>query len=222
MSQRRWGSTRCRKFLFRNHITETKPVERAHRAPATAAGRPARESCEARELELRRARAASDARPSDSVVPRRAASARDRRSAPLRRRGRPGARARAPRARSGCPTGTGLAPAKKKNQITNATSVNPALTTSTPSSTKWPGSSSAPGPAVGAVDVAELGQQRRPPARSSAPRRRTSTPSAAPERVGRALDLRADPQPQQRRADPQHEAADEHDQHDQDRARARS
>jgi hypothetical protein len=26
MSQRRWGSTRCRKFLLRNHINETKPV----------------------------------------------------------------------------------------------------------------------------------------------------------------------------------------------------
>lgn len=26
MSQRRWGSTRCRKFLSRNQITETKPV----------------------------------------------------------------------------------------------------------------------------------------------------------------------------------------------------
>ena len=26
MSQRRWGSTRCRKFLARNHIMETKPV----------------------------------------------------------------------------------------------------------------------------------------------------------------------------------------------------
>jgi hypothetical protein len=26
VSQRRWGSTRCRKFLARNHITETKPV----------------------------------------------------------------------------------------------------------------------------------------------------------------------------------------------------
>ena len=26
MSQRRWGSTRCRKFLSRNHIIETKPV----------------------------------------------------------------------------------------------------------------------------------------------------------------------------------------------------
>jgi hypothetical protein len=26
MSQRRWGSTRCRKFLSRNHIVETKPV----------------------------------------------------------------------------------------------------------------------------------------------------------------------------------------------------
>jgi hypothetical protein len=26
ISQRRWGSTRCRKFLSRNHIIETKPV----------------------------------------------------------------------------------------------------------------------------------------------------------------------------------------------------
>jgi hypothetical protein len=26
MSQRRWGSTRCRKFLARNHIVETKPI----------------------------------------------------------------------------------------------------------------------------------------------------------------------------------------------------
>jgi hypothetical protein len=26
MSQRRWGATRCRKFLARHHITETKPV----------------------------------------------------------------------------------------------------------------------------------------------------------------------------------------------------
>jgi hypothetical protein len=26
MSQRRWGSTRCRKFLSRSHIIETKPV----------------------------------------------------------------------------------------------------------------------------------------------------------------------------------------------------
>lgn len=26
MSQRRWGTTRCRKFLSRNDITETKPV----------------------------------------------------------------------------------------------------------------------------------------------------------------------------------------------------
>jgi hypothetical protein len=38
-SQRRWGSTRCRKFLSRNHITETKPVgtltERQRRLLAT-------------------------------------------------------------------------------------------------------------------------------------------------------------------------------------------
>ncbi len=26
LSQRRWGNTRCRKFLLRNHISETKPV----------------------------------------------------------------------------------------------------------------------------------------------------------------------------------------------------
>jgi len=26
MSQRRWGTTRCRKFLSRNHIVETKPI----------------------------------------------------------------------------------------------------------------------------------------------------------------------------------------------------
>ena len=26
MSQRRWGTTRCRKFLSRNHIIETKPI----------------------------------------------------------------------------------------------------------------------------------------------------------------------------------------------------
>ena len=26
MSQRRWGTTRCRKFLSRNQIVETKPV----------------------------------------------------------------------------------------------------------------------------------------------------------------------------------------------------
>jgi uncharacterized protein (DUF3084 family) len=26
MSQRRWGSTRCRKFLSRNQIVETKPI----------------------------------------------------------------------------------------------------------------------------------------------------------------------------------------------------
>jgi hypothetical protein len=26
LSQRRWGTTRCRKFLSRNHIVETKPI----------------------------------------------------------------------------------------------------------------------------------------------------------------------------------------------------
>ncbi len=39
MSQRRWGSTRCHKFLFRNQILETKPIgkltERQRRVLAT-------------------------------------------------------------------------------------------------------------------------------------------------------------------------------------------
>ena len=39
MSQRRWGSTRCRKFLFHNQILETKPIgtltERQRRVLAT-------------------------------------------------------------------------------------------------------------------------------------------------------------------------------------------
>jgi hypothetical protein len=26
MSQRRWGNTRCRKFLYRNQISELKPI----------------------------------------------------------------------------------------------------------------------------------------------------------------------------------------------------
>ncbi len=51
MSQRHWGSTRCRKFLSRNQITETKPVgaltERQRRLLAAQL-----ESCVARELEL--------------------------------------------------------------------------------------------------------------------------------------------------------------------------
>jgi hypothetical protein len=51
MSQRRWGSTRCRKFLVRNHIMETKPVgaltERQRRLLAGQL-----ESCNSRELEL--------------------------------------------------------------------------------------------------------------------------------------------------------------------------
>lgn len=40
MSQRRWGSTRCRKFLVRNQINETKPIgkltERQRRLLAAA------------------------------------------------------------------------------------------------------------------------------------------------------------------------------------------
>jgi hypothetical protein len=47
MSQRRWGATKCRKFLSRFQITETKPLgaltERQRRMIATAlASRPAR------------------------------------------------------------------------------------------------------------------------------------------------------------------------------------
>jgi hypothetical protein len=51
-SQRRWGSTRCRKFLSRNQIVETKPIgsltERQRRVLATALG----EAPMAREIEL--------------------------------------------------------------------------------------------------------------------------------------------------------------------------
>jgi hypothetical protein len=51
MSQRRWGSTRCRKFLSRNQITETKPVgaltERQRRVLVSQL-----DSCSSRELEL--------------------------------------------------------------------------------------------------------------------------------------------------------------------------
>jgi hypothetical protein len=51
MSQRRWGSTRCRKFLSRNQITERKPLgaltERQRRLLAAQL-----ESCVSRELEL--------------------------------------------------------------------------------------------------------------------------------------------------------------------------
>ena len=51
MSQRRWGTTRCRKFLSRHHITETKSLgaltERQRRLLAEEL-----ESCTARTLEL--------------------------------------------------------------------------------------------------------------------------------------------------------------------------
>lgn len=44
MSQRRWGSTRCRKFLSGNHIVETKPVgtltDRQRRVLATSLAEP--------------------------------------------------------------------------------------------------------------------------------------------------------------------------------------
>jgi hypothetical protein len=46
MSQRRWGSTRCRKFLSRNRIIETKPVgkltDRQRRMLATSLQQPTR------------------------------------------------------------------------------------------------------------------------------------------------------------------------------------
>jgi hypothetical protein len=51
MSQRRWGSTRCRKFLSRNQIVETKPVgtltDRQRRLLATSL-----ETCASTEIEL--------------------------------------------------------------------------------------------------------------------------------------------------------------------------
>ena len=49
LSQRRWGSTRCRKFLARNHITETKQIgaltDRQRRLLASQL-----ETCESRQL----------------------------------------------------------------------------------------------------------------------------------------------------------------------------
>jgi hypothetical protein len=51
-SQRRWGSTRCRKFLSRTQIVETKPIgqltERQRRVLATALG----EAPAVREMQL--------------------------------------------------------------------------------------------------------------------------------------------------------------------------
>jgi hypothetical protein len=53
MSQRRWGSSRCRKFLLRNQISETKPVialtDRQRRVLAEQLSRGA---AEVEELEL--------------------------------------------------------------------------------------------------------------------------------------------------------------------------
>lgn len=50
-SQRRWGSTRCRKFLSRNNIMETKAVGAlTERQRHLLAGQ--LESCDSRELEL--------------------------------------------------------------------------------------------------------------------------------------------------------------------------
>ncbi len=52
MSQRRWGSTRCRKFLFHNSIGETKPVgkltDRQRHLLASSLPQPSR----SREIEL--------------------------------------------------------------------------------------------------------------------------------------------------------------------------
>jgi hypothetical protein len=52
MSQRRWGSSRCRKFLFRNHITETKPVSALTERQRRLLAGQLEESFETRELEL--------------------------------------------------------------------------------------------------------------------------------------------------------------------------
>ena len=50
MSQRRWGSTRCRKFLSHNHIVETKPVgtltDRQRRILASSLDAPASREAE--------------------------------------------------------------------------------------------------------------------------------------------------------------------------------
>jgi hypothetical protein len=52
MSQRRWGTSRCRKFLFRHHISETKPVNALTERQRRLLASELEESCETRELAL--------------------------------------------------------------------------------------------------------------------------------------------------------------------------
>ena len=52
MSQRRWGTTRCRRFLTRNHITETKPVGALTERQRHVLAGSLRESAVHREMEL--------------------------------------------------------------------------------------------------------------------------------------------------------------------------
>jgi len=53
MSQHRWGTTRCRKFLFKNHLVETKPVGAlTERQRRVLAGQLDADCSELRDLEL--------------------------------------------------------------------------------------------------------------------------------------------------------------------------
>ncbi len=52
MSQRRWGSTRCRKFLSRNRIIETKPVGKLTDRQRQLLASSLQQSTSSREMEL--------------------------------------------------------------------------------------------------------------------------------------------------------------------------
>jgi hypothetical protein len=52
MSQRRWGSTRCRKFLSRNSIIETKPVGKLTERQRLLLARSLKQPAGPREMEL--------------------------------------------------------------------------------------------------------------------------------------------------------------------------
>ena len=153
MSQRRWGTTRCRKFLSRNHIIETKQIgtltDRQRRILAAAL----QAAAEGPPSGLVHDAVAGTWRsPRPSVTTRRPGQFRSPgtsgpagsdvpgRPTPPDLRLRPPATARGAWTQMCMPSGTGLAPARKKNQNTNATRVRPALTTSTASSTTCPGS----------------------------------------------------------------------------------
>ena len=144
------GRTRCRKFLSQFQISETKTIGALTERQRRTARRPARSCAPLEELQH--------------------SSSRERQLVELRRPGRSRTTIPAPawcagRLRSVVPRSRGLdldpdrhraGAGEQEEPDHEAASVIPALTTSTPSSTKWPGSSRPAGAAVGPVDVAEL------------------------------------------------------------------